>query len=113
MDGRRSAFGRHWKRCASKAVCGLHDGLKSSEAHFRLCAYVVGQIKGGPSRGAHLWAARVGRAPGPLAPGSTLAAELLSAMLSHSLQQQVVDGREVIVAAALQGLMERTRKIND
>lgn len=27
-------------------------------------------------------------------------------MLSHSLQQQVVDGREMIVAAALQRLME-------
>lgn len=34
-------------------------------------------------------------------------------MLSHSLQQQVVDGREMIVAAALQRLVEGKTKIDD
>lgn len=78
----------------------------------RLQAGVAKQAKDGARRGAHLRAGAVRRAPGPLAPRSTLAAQLLSAMLSHSLQQQVVDGGEVIVAAALQRLM-RTEQSHD
>lgn len=62
--------------------------------------------------GAHLRAGGVRCAPGPLAPRSTLAAQLLSAMLSYSLQQQVVDGGEMIVAAALQRLV-RTEQIHE
>lgn len=54
--------------------------------------------------GAHLWAGGVSGASGSLAPGSTLAAQLLGAMLSDSFEQQVVDSREVIVAAVLQRL---------
>lgn len=79
-----------------------------SQTHFRLHTRAVKEPKQGASCGAHLRAGGVRRAPGPLAPRS----ELLSAMLSHSLQQQVVDGREMVVAAALQRLM-RTERIND
>lgn len=85
---------------------------QKARRHFRPQAGVAKQPEGGASCGAHLRAGGVGRAPGPLAPRSTLAAELLSAMLSHSLQQQVVDGGEMIVAGALQRL-RRTEQIND
>ena len=54
----------------------------------------------------HLWDSRVRRAPGPLTPGAALTAELLAAVLLHPLQQQVVDGREVVVAAALERLQQ-------
>lgn len=82
-----------------------------SPQHFSLQVQVAGQIGAwcswrlnAPNSNAHLWAGGVGRAPGSLAPGATVAAQLLGAMLPHSLQQQVVDCREMIVAAALQRL---------
>lgn len=86
-----------------------------SPQHFRLQVQVAGKIRAryncklnAPSWNAHLWAGGVRRAPGSLAPGATLAAQLLRAMLSHPLQQQVVDSREMVVAAALQRLGKRT-----
>lgn len=57
-----------------------------------------------PIRSIYLWAGGVRGASRSLAPGSTLAAQLLGAMLFHPFQKQVVDGREVIVTAALQRL---------
>lgn len=62
--------------------------------------------------GSHLWGGGVRGAPGSLAPGSTLAVQLLGAMLPHSLQQQVVDGGEVVVAAALQRLRKRRTDVD-
>lgn len=108
---RSSAFGWNWKCCGSKAVGGLHNYLEKSESIqcYRLqdADWVQNSlhIQGW---GTHIWAGGVSGASGSLAPGSTLAAQLLGAMLSDSFQQQVVDSREVIVAAALQRLWKKT-----
>lgn len=53
-----------------------------------------------------LCAGGVGGAAGSLAPAPALTTQLLRPVLPHPLQQQVVDRREVVVAAALQGLRE-------
>lgn len=85
---------------------------KAENTHFRLQLEVADWIQislHAHSWGAHLWAGGVRGTSGSLAPGSTLAAQLLGAMLSDSLQQQIVDSREVIVAAALQRLRKRTK----
>lgn len=52
----------------------------------------------------HLWARGIGRAPASLVPSAALPVQLLAAVLLHSFQEKVVDGREVIVAAALERL---------
>lgn len=57
-----------------------------------------------PGLHTHLWARGIGRAPASLVPHPALPVQLLAAVLLHSLQQQVVDGREVIVATALERL---------